>query len=257
MGHVRLDSLPSTRKWREVLELIRGEGDPRAVVRATMEATAQELMMAGEDASVVHTVWLIAQLPQAAQQPDFVEALKGVGVEVRTSPTLVELASAVGLAVRLQGEVANPLPTDLAEMARLSAVETIVVTLNERVPGLLAKEPGAIQAEVGRLAAPNEFGALSREFFGRLLERALTFFVSRELPLHVGPGKRFQTVAELEAFSNALAQQVHQAAGIVESFAGNWYSKAHTEGALTPKHASSLVTYAMKRVRSEISFGGQ
>lgn len=253
MGHVRLGTLPRTRKWREVLELIGGSGDAMAVAVATMEATARDLLQAGEDPTVVHTVWLIAQLPLAARQDDFVEALKRVGIDVAAAPSLVELATAVGFAVEEHSENECPSPTDLGEMARLSAIETIARIVDGRVPTLFGDEPSLIQQEVGRLGIPREFGAFSRDFFGRLVERALTYFVSRELPLHVGPGKRFPTVEEQRAFSRAVAEHARQAANIVESFAGGWYSKAQMEGDLTPARTSRFVAYAMRKMRSELS----
>lgn len=253
MGHVRLGTLPRTRKWRDVLELIGGSGDAMAVASATMEATARELLQAGEDPTVVHTMWLIAQLPQAARQDDFVEALRQVGIDVAATPSLVELATAVGFAVDEHNDNECPAPTDLGEMARLSAVETITRVVEDRVSSMFGVDPGTIQHEVGRLGTPKEFGAFSREFFGRLVERALTYFVSRELPLHVGPGKRFKTMEEQEAFSRAVADHARQAAKIVESFAGGWYSKARMEGDLTPERTSRFVAYAMKKLRSELT----
>lgn len=58
MGHIRLGTLPRTRRWIQVLDLIgEGAGTPEVVV-ATMEASKQGLISAAKDPGLVYAFWL-------------------------------------------------------------------------------------------------------------------------------------------------------------------------------------------------------
>jgi hypothetical protein len=84
MGHIRLGSLPRTRKWQQVVELFdSGAGTPQ-IAAATLDAAAR-------DPALVHSFWLLTQLPHCARADDFVCEMKRVGVLVSSTPTLMEL----------------------------------------------------------------------------------------------------------------------------------------------------------------------
>lgn len=59
MGHIRLGTLPRTRKWIQVLDLIGGGAGTPEVAAATMEASQRGLAKAASDPGLVHTVWLL------------------------------------------------------------------------------------------------------------------------------------------------------------------------------------------------------
>ena len=62
MGHIRLQGLPRTRTWIQVLDLIgEGAGTPE-VAAATMDASQGGLAKAAKDPGLVHTVWLLTQV---------------------------------------------------------------------------------------------------------------------------------------------------------------------------------------------------
>jgi hypothetical protein len=100
-----------------------------------------------------------------------------------------------------------------------------------------------------------QFGHLARDFFARFTERYLTYYVSKELPQHVGEGRRFEGLEEKQAFSSALELHCRQASKIVESFAGGWYSKARFEKDLTEERTTKFLGYALKKIRSELRRG--
>ncbi len=275
MGHLRLGRLPRTGKWKEVVGLVSGGGSAAQVADATLDAAEGQL--AGADPAVVYTVWLLTQLPDAAKSPDFAASLADLGVSVRPGASASELASAVGRAVdeHLAG-AARP-RTDVGEMARLAAIETLAQhartaqlglftpteptgpTVGEAISSIGRPQaaPGSTdaQAAVARLTSPQRFGALARDFFARLTERVLTYYVSKELPLHVGSGHRFGSLDEQQKFQEAVGVHAHEAARIVEEFAGGWYSKARFENGLTEERTGKFVAYAMKKMRGELRRG--
>ncbi|MCL6507170.1 MAG: hypothetical protein K6T59_09105 [Bryobacteraceae bacterium] len=80
MGHIRLGTLPRTRKWIQVLDLIGGGAGTPEVAAATMEASQGGLAKAAKDPGLIHTVWLLTQVPPASRASTRAAA-------ARTSPT--------------------------------------------------------------------------------------------------------------------------------------------------------------------------
>ncbi len=255
MGHIRLGRLPRTQKWREVVDLVEHDGSAAQVADATVDAAEGEFFSAASDPVVVHTVWLLTQLPDAARSEDFAGALRELGIDVSADPSSTELAAAVGRAVDHFAQVGASPRTDIGEIARLAAVEALADLARDDSPSLFGPVEGDVQAKVGRIATQKQFGEFARDFFARMTERVLTYYVSKELPRHVGEGHRFQTLDEQRDFQDAVALHARQAARIVETFAGGWYSKARFEKDLTPERTGRFVAYAMKKMRRELRRG--
>ena len=255
MGHNRLGGLPRTRKWLDVIELIDCGGSSAAVADATLDAAHDSFVAGAADPTLVHTVWLLTQLPDAARRDDFINRLKALGLDVPPDASPTDIATALGAAVNAEAHDRAAPRSDLGEMARLAAVETLVGALRDPTPSLFGPESDAAQKALGRLATERQFGGLAQGFFARLTERLLTHFVSKELPQHTGPGRRFETLAEQRAFHDAVGLHARQAARIVEVFAGAWWSKARYEGDLTRDRTERFVAYAMKKMRDELRRG--
>ena len=109
-----------------------------------------------------------------------------------------------------------------------------------------------MQRELGRLATKDRFAQLARDFFARLTQKILEYYISRELPNHVGPGKALQTIDGQIEFRDALERHCREAALIVEEFAGGWYSKSNFQGTLNPATAQGFADYALKKMRDEL-----
>lgn len=253
MGHLRLGRLPRTQKWKEVIGLVDGGGSAAQVADATIDAAEGQLE--GADPAVVHAVWLLTQLPDAARAEDFRRALLDLGVQVSGQPSPAELAAAVGRGIDEHLYATGHTRSDVGEMARLAAVEVLARAAEGSAPSLFGPRPDEAQQAVARLGTEKQFGVFARDFFARLTERVLTYYVSKELPLHVGPGQRFGTVDDQRAFQDAVALHARQAARIVEEFAGGWWSKARHEKDLSPERTARFVAYAMKKMRGELRRG--
>lgn len=180
MGHIRLGNLPRTKKWQEVVGLLdTGAGTPQIAAK-TLDAAKLGLEEAASDPALVHSFWLLTQLPLCARADDFVTALNKAGITVTSTPTLLELvggfADAVDDHVRETGG-----RTDLGEMAQMGAAESLTATLRQETGSLFVTTPADVQRELANLATPKNFSLLARDFFSRLSERYLTSFLSREL----------------------------------------------------------------------------
>jgi hypothetical protein len=211
MGHTRLGRLPRTRKWQDVIGLV-GAGFATAdIAAATLDASKDGLEDAARDPALLHSFWLLTQIPLCARRADFVQELAKIGVSVANEPSLMELVGGLSDAVdahvyRVGGR------TDLGEMAQM---------------------------------------VVARDFFARLTERYLTYFLSREL------SNELESVSSNRQFREALSLHCKQASKIVEQFAAEWFSKANYQGGITPRKAAGFISHAMTKLGAELQKGAE
>ena len=250
MGHIRLGNLPRTRKWQQVVALLdSGAATTDEVAAATLDASKQGLEDAGHDPALAYSFWLLTQLPLCARKSDYSEELRKLGISVTSDPGLLDLVGAfsdsVDAHIRRTGG-----RTDLGEMAQMGAAESLTSTLRQQTESLFGTTPADVQRELAKLATPKNFSVLARDFFSRLSERYLTYFLSRELSNH-------RSVDENRQFREALSLHCKQASKIVEQFAGGWYSKTNFEGGITQRKAANFIQVALKKLRAELDKGAE
>jgi hypothetical protein len=255
MGHIRLGELPRTRKWEQVVELIKRDGDAPAIAAAALDAAEKGFQKAADDEGLGRATWLLTQIPLAARDLNFVDRLRALGVTVEGAPGLAELVGAFTDAIDAQMRRAGG-HTDFGEMAQMAAAETLTKILGERSRSLFGTSPTDVQRELAALATTKQFGTLARDFFGRLTRRYLTFYLSRELSNHVGGERRFAGMAEHAEFNAALDLHCRQASKIVEEFAGSWFSKTNWERGISPDDVRGFAWVALKKLRAELRKGG-
>ena len=251
MGHQHLGTLPGSRTWRQVVQLISGGADVNDVAAATSAAAEGQMADASNDAAVKHSVWLLTQIPVAARQENFTSELRKLGLRVSDRPTLLEIAAAMTDAVdRHVGKSGGR--TDLGEMAQLSAVESLNAVAGREVPDLFGATPDKTKAALGGLGTVKQFAVLARDFYSRLSRRQLSYFLSRELSQHVGVNSRFQTIREHRDFENALDLHCREASRIIKEFSGEWFSKHTYEGGIDEAKAGRFAHVAFQKLREEL-----
>ena len=255
MGHIRLQSLPRTRKWIQVLDLIGGGAGTPEVAAATMDASQGGLAKAAKDPGLVHTVWLLTQVPLAARGENFVADLRRLGLEVSDSPGLLEVVGAfTGAVDTYLGHRGGR--TDLAEMSQMAAAETLTALAAPQTTNLFGTTSADVQRAFRSFSTTKQFSTLAKEFFSRLSKKYLTYFLSRELSNYVSGDGRFKSINEHAEFNEALDLHCRQAARIIEEFYGGWFSKTHFEEGITPDKAAGFVHVALKKLRAELAKGG-
>lgn len=255
MGHVRLGNLPRTRKWRDVVALIQGGAGTVQLANATITAAEQGLRLASEDKGLVETIWLLTQIPLAARTQDFSGALRKAGLNVSDSPSLMDVVGSLSDAIdsRLSN---NGGRTDLGEMAQMAAAETISKEIGGRTQSLFGTTAADVQSAFSQLATSKQFSSFARQFFARLTNKCLDYFLSRAMAHHVGDGKRFATLAQQSEFSKALETHCREASKIVEDFSGGWFSKTNWEQKGIPRdNAAGFAHVAMKKIVAELKEG--
>jgi hypothetical protein len=250
MGHTRLGRLPRTRKWQEVVGLVGASADTAEIAAATLDASKLGLEDAARDPALVHSFWLLTQIPLCARKADFIGELAKIGVSISGEVTLMELVGGLSDAVdahvyRVGGR------TDLGEMAQMGAAETLSSVLGQSTASLFETTPEDVHRELARIGTPVKFSVVARDFFARLTERYLTYFLSREL------SNKLETVDANRQFRDALSLHCKQASKIVEEFAAEWFSKANYQGGITPRKAAGFIGHAMTKLGAELQKGAE
>ena len=221
------------------------------LANATAHAAEAEFKSAGSDPALTYTVWLLTQLPLAARSPQFAARLQELGFEKDADQSLLGLVAGLTSAIDKHVEDRSD-RTDLGELARLAATESLSAIIGAGLPSLFDPSPEDLRLELGKLASKDRFAKLARDFFARLTQKTLEYYISRELPNHVGPGKAIVSIDQQIEFRNALERHCREASVIVEEFAGGWYSKGNYEGKITPAKARGFTDYALTTMRAEL-----
>ena len=251
MGHIRLGRLPATKPWNKVVELLRAGSDIGALADETANAAETELQSAKGDPSLAYTVWLLTQLPLAARSEQYRERLGELGFDAGAEESVLSLVAGFSRAVHRNVAGRND-RTDLGELALQAAAESLSKLMRGGTALLFGSDAEDVQCELSRLATKDGFAGLAREFFASLTQKTLEYYISRELPNHVGPDRTIPSIEGQVAFRSALEKHCREASEIVETFAGGWYSKSNFEGTLNPTTAQGFTDYALKKMRDEL-----
>jgi hypothetical protein len=257
MGHTRLGNLPRTRKWQEVVDLIAIGAGACQVATSVILAAERGLNLASDHKGLVEAFWLLTQLPVAARQADFAQALRERGLAVPDNPGLMDVVAAVSEAVdaRLPNNAGR---TDLGEMAQSAAAESIVQLVSEKTQSLFGTTADDVKRGFAGLATVKEFGGFARMFYARVAEKLLQYYTSRATANHVGDKLRFPTLAAKAAFDKALSLHCREASKIMETFAGEWFSKTNYESSgISREQASGFAHVAMQKMVAELKAGAK
>ena len=252
MGHVRLGTLPQSRRWREVVELLDSDAPLQDVAQAAARASEADLARASDDPLFQYVTSLLVELPLAARAPGFGDQLERLGIGRDRNGSVSVLLSGIDEAIERRAFETGR-SSDAGELARAALLESMSENLRGRLPSLFEPTPQEVRKALAGFASGDRFAGLARDFFARLTYRSLDWYLSRELANHTGPGRRFDTDADRSAFQSALAQHTYEASRIVEAFAGGWYGKTvWRDQNLTQDAINRFTRYAFKKMRSEL-----
>jgi hypothetical protein len=224
-----------------------------AIASGALNASEQAFFEASHDLGFKYTVWLLTQVTLAARKEGFRDELVRIGLDVPTAPGLFDILGAFTKHVdsRLDRQKTR---TDISEMCQLAAVEALSERCVERSRSLFGTTPDTVRDAFRGLSTETNFALLARDFFSRFTYRYLSYFLSREVPKHVGPrgAVALETIDQHVAFNEALALHCKQSAEIVREFSGGWYSKTAHETGITEDDAGRFAFVALKKLASEL-----
>lgn len=252
MGHIRLGTLPQSKKWREVVALLNSDAPLEQIAQAAADASERDLTRASDDPVFQHVSNLLVTLPLQARSPSFLEFVTGLGLSEENLTSVTGLLAGLNSAIDAQAyELGRA--SDAGDIAKAALLETLSVQLNDRLPSLFEPTPAEVRRALAGFSSGQGFAVLARDFFARLTYRSLDYYLSRELANHTGAGKRFASDAERVAFQQALRQHAFEASRIVQEFAGGWYGKTvWKEQSLDQDAINNFTRFAFTKMRREL-----
>jgi len=257
MGHIRIGALPTTRRWREVVELL--EESPQltgALTAALTEAADARLRGLATDESLNYSFWLLTRIASAAQQGNFVAQLSRLGLQLSEGTSTLSLISDITDKVR-QRTAAEVQSGDFGELASLALRRALMDTVAEHGRSLFGSTVEDVHAALRSYSTPVRFGVVSQRFFADFFARTLRSLLDRDLPNRIGDDRTIRNLAEGQEFSDALDLYTRQAARITQGFAEGWYSKYNwqSQREITPEQSRGFVGYAIQKLRMELKEG--
>ena len=242
MGHIRIGTLPKTRRWREVVELL--EESPQltgALTAALIEAAEVRLRSLATDESLNYAFWLLTRIASAAQEGNFVAQLSRLGLELNEGTSTLSLISDITDKVR-QRSAGNVESGDFGGLASLALRRALMDTVAEHGPSLFGSSVEDVHAALRSYSTPVRFGVVSQRFFADFFARTLRSLLDRDLANRIGDSHAIRNLAEGQEFSQALDLYTRQAARITQGFAEGWYSKHNWQSRreITPRNPVDL-----------------
>lgn len=253
MGHNLLPTLPTSKKWRDVVESVASGADAPLVAALSAEAVEAQLREGPRDPVYQEAIRILTLAPMAARETEVATALRALGLEVGEAPDLTDFVFAACDRldqVALRGSKAN----DFGELTRRALVAAFSSTLGGEMPGLVETTPADLDRALRRFSQPREFTRLARAFFSKLLSETLSSFLDRALADHVGPGARFAHLGERSSFDNDLRTYCFETTRIIHEFSNGWYGK-HAYGAegISDDAVATYGHVAFRKILAEMS----
>lgn len=253
MGHIRLGEMPRTGYWPDVIKTLDSSDDPARIANVTAKAARKGLEAAGQDDGVSEVVYMLMKFVwSSAAKKDFRRELKDIGISTTPDASLLDLIS--GFNDALDGRLRQKgHRSDLAEMAKLSVMDTLTDVCKHHTGSLFGASIKETQEALRKNTAPERFAAIGQRFFGKFLYRFLDYHLSRELPGHIGAGRRYETVSDCDTFKASLARYAIETSRIAREFTGYWPSATEFKEGISPENVrTKFVPIAFKKLLSEL-----
>lgn len=263
MGHTRLGRIPTTRRWREVVEIFSSatsstDLSPHSetisqLATSTARASSEALQAGIKDGGLAFIFYVLTQLALSARRPAPRQALAAFGINLPANPTNVDLTVEVHRLIDQHFRNAGH-KSDVAEMAQLAIGETLANYFRGRPRDLFSPSEAQLLSDLHHLGTQRTFGEVSRTFFSNFMSRMLGFYLSK----FVLPGGRQRLVnsaEELTRFNDALRQHSYQRAAIIHQFVEKWFTKTAFEKGIDPRNTRRFVAYACKKLQAEFLQG--
>ncbi|MEP1536440.1 MAG: hypothetical protein ABJZ56_15345 [Paracoccaceae bacterium] len=172
MGHIRLGTLPQSKKWRDVVGLLESGASIDTLADAAARASELDLSRVTNDPTFRFVSSLLVRLPLIARAPGYEATLSDLGVDGDATNSVTSLLAGLELAIdRHSFEVG--FSSDAGELAKSALLETLSVNLRNELPSLFEPTSNDIRVELGKFASGDRFSTLARDFFARLTYRSL------------------------------------------------------------------------------------
>lgn len=253
MGHLRLGHLARTQKWKQVIGLLE-EGAPLPdLADASFDASLTGLKRIPNDPGYLRVLNSIIELAAASRGKDLEAALANTGIGT------AEQSSSFGFLAAVSNNLSDSLGevyprSDVGKIAHDAFLSALTKQVKEKSGSLFGENETAKS-----LTEPfrgNRFKSLMHEFYSGFTSRYLSYYLSRELPHHIGQGKRFANLDGHAEFSRQLETYCRQTVRIADEFTPGWVGKAIYEKNIGREAVSRYAHVAINKIISEFRRSG-
>jgi hypothetical protein len=252
MGQSRYKRLPKTQNWRNVVALL---ASPSASAPRLASATVQSCRLAlkqhCDDPVLVSAVYLLAHLPVAARQGKAADFFEQAGLDARALSSPMALIEETSSFLNRQS-FQNVNPSFVTEISLRAFQETVQWLVADSNLDLFADTREQTEQALANHGTARGFANASRQFFTSFMNRALSYFLSKENVNVVGPNARFESVDSLQRFMGDLRRYCWESSKIIDSFAEEWYSKYKWQQKLDAPHFTTFVWASLRKFATEI-----
>lgn len=252
MGHLRLGHLPRTHRWKQVVALIENGADLPELAEASFHASLTGLQRVPADPGFLSVLQSIVELAEASRQKSLTTGLVEAGIESEAHSTSIGFLSAV--AGKLSNGLGQVFPrSDVGKIAQDAFVESLTRHLRGKAGSLFGDSENA--KSLTAAFRGNQFKSLMHEFYSGFTSRYLTYYLSRELPHHVGGGKRFANLDEHQGFNREFDLYCRQRVRVTDEFTAGWMSKTIYDKDTGGDAVKRYAQVAFKKIASEFERG--
>ncbi len=254
MGHLRLGHLARTQKWKQVIGLLE-EGAPLPeLADASLDASLTGLNRIPKDPGYLQVLNSIIELAAASREKDLSSSLYDSGINEADQTSSFGFLSAISR--KVSDNLGQVYPrSDVGKIAHDAFLSALTKQVKEKSGSLFGEHETAKS-----LTEPfrgNRFKSLMHEFYSGFTTRYLSYYLSRELPHHIGQGKRFANLDGHAEFSRQLETYCRQTVRIADEFTPGWVGKAIYEKKIGHEEVSRYAHVAIKKIISEFQRSGQ
>lgn len=252
MGHLRLGHLPQTHRWKQVIALLENGADLPELADASFHASLTGLQRVPSDPGFLSVLHSIIELAEASRKKNLKSGLLKAGIDSSVHSSSFRFISAV--AGKLSDSLSQVYPrSDVGKIAQDAFVES----LTRQVRGKAGSLFGDAESAKSLTAAfrGNQFKSLMHEFYSVFTSRYLSYYLSREMPHHVGSGKRFANLDEHDGFNREFDLYCRQRVRITDEFTPGWIGKAIYDGDTGADAVRRYAHVAFKKLAREFERG--
>ena len=254
MGHVRMSVLPTSQKWRNIIQQIAGmhvsNTEIADIARQTIQNVRDRFRYIRQDNGVLGTFQFLVNLAIASREEDPQARLLDIGIDLPDNPTPLSFAKAVNAYIAPRKD-----SFEYGEMAQKAAGDAISVWYRQnQVHTLNLFESLEDPFEVWRKAGSGPgFCELSRLFFAKFTQRYLEYFLEREASAALGDiDKRIEFEERLGEHADAISLHAFETAEITQRFAAGWFNRHATENIPSEEEIEGFLSHAFGKMRDAL-----
>ena len=228
MGHTRIGRLNRSKKWKDVVKAFYDNDDYAQIASKVLDAASGGLNRErlSRDASYLKAVELLVEMGIGAQDKNFVDHMRSVGIPLSDNPSVQELNYKLGQAIDDAGWNQNSLKTDLGEYAKYALQATVSQVTKEYIaqdiPGLIQRPDKEVFNSFGKTV---NLARMNQLFISKVTSGLLNDYISLIAPNLTGTTERVMSIHALDATYKALEQHCEETARVHLEYSKDWLGR--------------------------------